>query len=456
MSRRQNQRGFIMLTVLTTTVFIMMIGVASLELISNNVRTARAERYLVSAQFAADAGLDDAIHHLNQDGTWAGTGTEQTLYSSSEYRTTYIATVTDGSNDFQKFISVEAKTYAPASASTALYTRKYVTEMRGVASGNYSVVSGVGGLTMENSAKILGGQVYVNGALSMDNTAQIGLSNLPVNVSVAHQTCPEPANATYPQVCSAGENGEPIAMLSPNTKIYGEVKGTNQTNGTNMFNPGLVSGSPAPAPLPTHDRTAQKNAVVNTVSGAVTSCSNNNSYTWTANTKIEGDVDLARCDVTVEGDIWITGKLTMTNGAKLRVKSGLTTPPVIMIDGDSGLTMRNSSQFVSNTNPTPVGFRVITYASNASCSPDCSSVTGTDLYNSRDKLTISIENTAEGPQTEFFAKWSKVTLSNSGNIGALAGQTVEMTNSAAITFGTSITGFTGPQAWVVKSYKRVF
>jgi Tfp pilus assembly protein PilX len=453
---KSNQRGFILLTVMTTTVFVMMIGIASLELISSNLRSARAERYLVSAQFAADAGLDDAIRRLNQDGTWTGTGTEQTLYNSSEYRTTYLATVTDGSDEFQKFISVEARAYVPASATSALYTRKYTTEMRGVASGNYSVVSGVGGLTMTNSAKILGGQVYVNGELSMDNTAQIGLSNLAVNVNVAHQSCPLPADATYPRVCNSGENGEPIEMLSPNTKIYGEVKGTNQTNGANMFNPGLVSGSPAPAPLPTHDRTAQKNAVASTTSGAVVSCSSNSSYTWTANTKIVGNVSLSKCDVTVEGDIWITGKVTMTNGAKLRVKSGLTVPPVIMIDGDDGLSMRNSSQFVSNTNPTPVGFRVITYASDASCSPDCSSVTGTDLYDSRDNITISIENTSDGPQTEFFARWSKVTLSNSGNIGALAGQTVEMTNSAAITFGTSITGFTGPQAWVVKSYKRTF
>jgi Tfp pilus assembly protein PilX len=453
---RSNQRGFILLTVMTTTIFVMMIGVASLELISSNLRTARAERYLISAQFAADAGLDDAIHHLNQDGTWTGSGSEQTLYSSSEYRTTYQTTVTSGSNEFQKFISVEAKAYTPASASSARYTRKYVTEMRGVASGNYSVVSGVGGLTMTNSSKILGGQVYVNGQLSMDNTAQIGLSTLPVNVSVAHQSCPTPADTNYPRVCNSGENGEPIKMLSPNTKIYGEVKGTNQTTGTNMFNPGLVSGSPAPAPLPTHDRTAQKSAVANTTSGAIVSCSNSSSYTWTANTKIVGDVSLSKCDVTIEGDIWITGSVTMTNGAKVRVKSGLTTPPVIMIDGNNGLTMRNSSQFASNTNPTPVGFRVITYASNASCSPDCATVTGTDLYNSRDKTTLLIETSSEGPGTQFLARWSKLRLDNSGNIGALAAQTVTLENSSAVTFGTTITGFTGPQAWVVKSYKRTF
>jgi hypothetical protein len=453
---RQSQNGFILLTVMTTTVFIMLIGIVSLQLITSNLRTAKAERYLVNAQFAADAGIDDTIRHLNQDSTWPGSGSETTLLTDPKFKTTYLTTVTPGVDDFQKFIDVTAKTYAPATSPTATYTRKYQVEMRGVGGGNFSVVTGVGGLNMLNNSKILGGQVYVNGQLTMSGSAQIGLSSLGVNTSVAHQSCPVPADATYPRVCNSGENGQAINITSPNAKIYGTVKATNQTTYTNMFNPGWVSGDPPPAPLPTHDRAAQVTAVATTKGSGTADC-NNGDYTWTANTKIIGDVHIRNnCKVTVEGDIWITGKLDMSQSATLQVKSGLTTPPVIMIDGSDGLTMENAAKFASNTNATPVGFRVITYASNASCSPGCSSVTGADLFNSRNKVTISIENTSQGPQTEFFARWSKVTLNNAGNIGALAGQTVEMSNSAAITFGSSVSGFTGPLAWVVKSYKRTF
>ena len=253
MKKQRLDDGFILLTVLTTTVFIMLIGVVSLQLITSNLRTAKAERYLVNAQFAADAGIDDAIRQLNADHDWAGTGSEQTLYSSSAFRTTYTTTVTDGVDDLQKFISVTAHTYAPASSSTPTYTRKYSVEMRGITAGNYSVVTGVGGLIMTNSAKIVGGNVYVNGSITMSNTAQIGLSTNPVNVKAAHANCPSPATSAYPRSCGTGENGQPIS-LNNSARIYGEVQATNQTDDAGMSLPGLVSGSPTPTALPTHDR----------------------------------------------------------------------------------------------------------------------------------------------------------------------------------------------------------
>jgi hypothetical protein len=83
-------------------------------------------------------------------------------------------------------------------------------------------------------------------------------------------------------------------------------------------------------------------------------------------------------------------------------------------------------------------------------------VTGTDLYNGRNTTTIQLSNNAEGPNTEFYARWSRVQLSNGGNIGALVGQTVELNNSAAVTFGTEVSGVSGVVGWVIDSYKRDF
>lgn len=459
MSKLREQDGFILLTVLTTTVFIMLIGIVSLQLITSNLRTARSERYLVNAQFAADAGLDDAVRRLNVDGTWTGSGGEQTLYNVDNFKTTYESNVAAGSSDFQKFINVTARTYFPANSSTAKFTRKYQVEMRGVGSGAYSIVGGVGGLILKNSAKIVGGKVFVNGNITLQNNSQIGLDLLgiplvPVDVQAAHQSCPVPANATYPRACAAGENGQPIS-LSNSSHIYGEVKANNQTDGSRMSAPGLVTGSVAPSPLPVHDRAAQVAAVSNNMTASAAGCSLLGAKTWPANTKITGDVTISGvCIITIEGDVWITGSLTLRNSAILLVKSGLSSPPQIMIDGASGLAVRNAAAI--NANFSNIGMRFITYASAASCSPNCSSVTGTDLYNSKDDVTISIENSASAGQSEFYAKWSKVSISNSGNIGALAGQTVELSNSSAITFGTSVSGFGGPVAWVVKSYKRTF
>lgn len=447
------ETGFILLTLLITTTFIMMIGVVTLQLISSNLSKAKNEQYLVSAQLAADAGLDDAVRQLNNDFSWAGTGSEQTLYDSGNtHRTTYQTWVNAGSDDLQKFISVTAKTYAPASSTNAKFTRNFTVEMRGVTAGNYSVVTGVGGLVMSNSSKIVGGNVYVNGSITMSNSAQIGLTTNPVNVKAAHQNCPVPAGATYPQVCGASENGQPI-NFSNTAKIYGEVQATNQTDGSSMSLPGLVAGSPPPAALPSHDRTAQVGNVVSTYTGNFT-C-NSGSHSWPANYKINGDVTIKNtCEVTVNGDVWITGKLTMENSGKLIVSNTVgATQPVIMVDGQN-VVLKNSAVLQSNSQST--GFRVITYWSKAGCSPGCANVTGASLYDSRDETTIELDNSASGPNTEFYARWTQITIANSGNIGALVGQTIQLKNSGAITFGTSINGVGGIEAYVIKSYKRTF
>jgi hypothetical protein len=237
--------------------------------------------------------------------------------------------------------------------------------------------------------------------------------------------------------------------------IYGDVQATNQTDGSQMLSPGLVSGSPDVASLPDHDRTAQINAIASTLNGNF-SCTSG-SYNWPANYHITGNVSISNsCEVTVSGDVWIGGTLSMSNSkSKLIVANSLgTTQPVIMVDGATGATFSQSTTLQSNSSNT--GFIIITYWSTASCSPNCSNVTGTDLYNSRDDTTISINNSASGPNTEFYARWSQINVGNSGNLGALVGQTVWLNNSGAVTFGTSVNGVGAVDAWVVKSYKRTF
>ena len=348
--------GFILLVVMTITIFIMMFGIVTLQLISSNLRTARADRYLVNAQFAADAGIDETVRQLNANHNYLGSVTEQTLYSSSEFRTTYATTIIAGSSDLQKFINVTARTYAPASTTTPKYTRKYSVEMRGVTAGDFSVVTGVGGLVMSNSAKIVGGNVYVNGTINMSNSAQIGLSTSPVAVKVAHQSCPSPANATYPQVCGPTQNGQPIT-LNHTSKIYGEVQATNQTNGASMSLPGLVAGNPAPIAIPNYDRNAQKAAVTTTLSGNFT-CNNGN-FSWPANYRITGNVNISNsCQVTVNGNVWIGGTYTISNSAKMIVANGVgATQPVIMIDGTLATFSQNTTL---QSNSSGTGFRVIT------------------------------------------------------------------------------------------------
>lgn len=458
-----SQNGFLLVSLLIATFIVIAIGLVASQLVVANYQVASTQLNRTNVQMAADAGADFAIDKLNEDYDWAGTGSEIAVANNSDTKTTFEATVNDGEDEFHKILTITGRAYRPADSTAPETERTFEVVMRAVAGGSIgddaSVVTGVGGLEMSNSAKILGGEVYVNGYIEMTNSSQIGQTDQPVSVKVAHQSCPEPADSTYPRICNSGENGQPIS-ISNQARIYGEVMANNQTNGSRMINPGLVPGSVEAAELPEYDREAQKAAVSSTMDADDAECDFpfNNSNTWPANLKINGDVNLSnQCDITVQGNVWITGELSLSNSSKLIAADGLTESPVIMIDGEDGVSSANSSEFTSNSND--IGFRIITYWSEASCSPDCSEVTGPALYGGRDEETISLSNGSEGPNTSFYARWSAVNISNAGIIGAVAGQTIKMNNSSAITFGTSVNGGSGGSsisAWVVESYKRVY
>lgn len=445
------QNGSILLPFVILVPFLILIVASFMELGVASLGQARGDQYRSYAQLAADSGADVGVQEMNANNSWVGSITEIELHNDGKIRTTYAVTAITNSAT-SKTITATGRSYSPVSNSTPKSSIKVSVELRPVSSGEYSVVSGVGGLIMTNSARILGGDVFINGKVSLSNSAQIGLTTNPVNLEVAHQSCPNPADATYARLCNSGENGQPISLLNT-SRIYGNVKANNQTNGTSMTNPGLTAGSGVAAQaLPNHDRAAQKAAVTSTVTGASASCSSG-TQTWAGNLRITGDVFISNsCRVTVNGNIWITGKLELKNSAEMIVAASVgAVRPVIMIDGLDA-TFNNNSLLRSNASNT--GFQIITYRSDALCSPDCLNVTGTDLFNSQDDTSIQLDNSAAGPNTIFYARWSKVVVKNSGQIGALIGQTVELNNSGTITFGAS-TG-TGTTFWVVDGYRRVF
>lgn len=447
---KNSQRGSIILVFLLTLPFLILISMYYMHLSLTSFQVARFDQQHTAAQLAADAGADYAVEQISQNNNWSGTGSDVQIQNTNGVRTTFSAAVSGSSSS--KTIAVTGKTYFPVGSSTPSRTVSIYVDLRPVTAGGYALVSGEGGLTMSNSAKIVGGDVFVNGTINLSNSAQIGLSTNPVNVEVADQACPQPADSTYPRVCNSGEGGQPISLHN-SSHIYGTVKATNQTSGTGMSNTGLVPNSTvAPKALPTYDRNAQKAAVTTTITGGAASCSNSQNITWQANTKITGNVSISNsCKVTVKGNIWITGNLNISNSSKMVVDDSLgATVPNVMVDGSGGAVFSNSSQLVSNASNT--GFEIYTFYSKASCSPDCTSVTGTDLANSRTVTTISLSNSSSGPNTIFYAYWSQVNVANSGQIGAIIGQTVQLSNTGTITFGGSTQ--LGDTTWVVKGYRR--
>jgi hypothetical protein len=224
------ESGFILPVLLITgiAIVLMITAISSSAVTNNNV--ASHNSYSLNAQLAADAGLDDAMNKMNTISNWTGTGGQTTLLNDTtrNVKTTYEVTVatTDSSH---KTLTVIARTFSPTTASSPKVTRKYDMDIQAVTSGvgPTSVASGVGGLILNANAKISGGDVVVDGKVTLNNNSQIGLSTNAVNVRVAHQSCPNPVDSTYPQVCGPG-NGEPITMGNT-AKIYGNVQAKNQT-----------------------------------------------------------------------------------------------------------------------------------------------------------------------------------------------------------------------------------
>jgi len=464
MGKNREEGGFILPVLLITGVMIVLMIIAVSGEVVTNQSLASHSNYAVEAQLAADAGLDDAMNKINTIDGWTGTGGDITLLNDTtrNLKTTYSVVVNDGIDSIHKTIIVTAKTYFPAGASGPQVTRKYAMDIEAVTTGNgpSSVVTGVGGLVMNGNSKVTGGDVVVDGTITASNGAQIGLSTNPVNVRVADQACPIPATSTYPQVCGSGQP-QPI-QLNNNSLIYGNIQATNQTTGTNMFNPGLIAGATfAPVPLTSFDRTSFKstvNASGQTMTGTQASnCPNGGTINWPANVKITGDVSIQnKCTIKINGNVWITGSVNIQNNANMVVQESVgSTTPDIVVDGSSGIVIGNKGAITTNSVGTSV--EILTFWSAAACSPDCPSVTGTDLYNSQSVLTIDLSNTGSAPNAVLYAYWSKVRLSNNGSLGAVTGQTVELGNNAVINFTSSVPGSDNRiTTWVKRGYMRIY
>lgn len=460
---RSNQNGSVLLALILMLPFIILIAASYTALSAVSLRTAKLDQSRTHAQLAADAGIDASMQVINQDNTWLGSGSEVEVQNDGKVRTTYLTTLTNIDSNFQTLTSV-GKTYRPVTATQPESDVTIKVKLRSVKTGQSSVVSGVGGLFMQNSAKILGGDVNINGEITMQNSAQIGLTTNPLTVKVAHQNCPQPATSTYPRLCGINENGQPV-NISGQAHIYGSVSANNQVSGSGMTNPGLVASSGVTAAsLPQHDRAQQQTNVSTTTSSLYyTKCdANNTTRTWPARLKIEGDVTIEKsCNVILEGDVWITGNLIIQNTGRITTANGIVlgglntvdpNKPTIMVDGPAGMLVQNSGGLLSNSDS--LGMQVVTYWSRAACSPDCSNVTGMDLDSSRNDRTIFLQNSGQAPNSIVYARWTQAELSNGGGVGAVIGQTIRLTNSATITFGAETGG--GTAYWVIDSYQRTY
>lgn len=460
---RKNQKGAVLLALIIMMPFLMLVVASYLQLTVNNYYVSREDQYNTNAQFAADAGLDLAIQEIKAASGWSGTaGTDVTLSSDGTTRTAYKVTVAPIDANTKSVTSI-GRIYSPVSVLKSEITIQIILKSGGGGggggAGTHGLVAGPGGLYMDNNSTVPSGKdISINGKLVIKDASKLGLPGNTNNIEISHQSC----SSTYPRVCAVGEDGEPIAV-SGGATINGVVKANNQTTTAGINS--LVAGSGViPKPMPTYDRNAQKTAVIpaNALTGASASC-NGGTKIWGPNAKITGNVTVKNtCEVTIKGNVWITGDLNVSNNAKLIVDNPLlAVKPVIMVDG-STTAIEDNSKLVSNLSGT--GMMIINFWSPiVACSPDCVNLTGTDLLNSQSQRTILLKNLAVGPQSILYAYWTKLELDNAGSVGAIAAQNISLKDTGAPGFGTTINstgpilgGGGGASTWSVASYKRVY
>lgn len=460
--KKLQESGYFLVSTVVIMLFLTAIGLTVAELATLQYQHTKRQTYTENAQLLAEASIEQSVSQLNADDSFAGYTTAQTFFNNgTQGKGVFTSTVTDNSDGNSKTIIAEGKLYRNASDASPYVTRKIKAIVVGTSSSGYSVLTGPGGLILSGSANITNSHVYVSGTITMTGASKIGTYNNPVNVDVANNACPTGASPgpTYPQVCTSGQ---PISMAT-STAIYGTVCATGQTSTgpknniqTGNGGGGLQVGCTAPVTSPpTYDRQAHINAVTTTGAG------NSNTYvcnnwpftrTWPANLKLTGNVSIGgSCDITITGNAYITGNLDLGGAAKIRIANSLgTTRPVVIVDGT--INVGGSASVLANSSGTGVEF--ISFKSTASCSPNCTSVTGNDLKNSQALQTISVGGAVNLPGVVFDAYWSKVSLSGSGNVGAAAGQTVDLSGAGTVIFGTELAS--GSKTWKITSYQPLY
>jgi len=445
-----------------------MVVVATLMLVGLSLMSQTTSQYLMAADtatdsnavYTAEAGIEQSIQSLNANSSFSGYTAQQVFFNTkAQGYGIYSTTIGPASgNSNAKVITSTGKIYNYHNHNDLKSSRTVEVTVVGTTSEGYSIMSGPGGIILSGSANITNSSVFAGGTISLTGAAKIGTSAKPLQVDVANKVCPTGANpgATYPTICTATQ---PIA-LDWSTNIYGSVcangqttKGPNNNIQTGSGGQGLIIGCTAPdISTPIYNKAAHVAAVTTTAVGT------SNTYvcaswpfdrTWPGKLKLTGNVSVdSSCNVTIKGDTYITGNLTVGGAAHIKVDESVgTTRPTVLVDGT--INVGGSASITANSYGT--GLQFVSYASNAACGSNCTTITGTPLKTTQGYQTVTVGGAVSVPGVIFNAQWGKVTIAGSGNVGSAIGQTVDLSGAGTITFGTKLSS--GVSTWTISSYQ---
>ena len=463
--RSNNESGWFLVSTIIIVLFLTAIGLTVLALSSSEFQFSRQQLYIQGAELTAEAGIEQSVAQLNQNSGFGGYTTPTVFFNNAtQGYGVFTATISSmPSNANGKLITSTGYVYNYNDHSQLLAEHGVEVTVIGTSTPGVSVISGPGGLILSGSAAITNSTLDINGYIDMSGRSTIGTPSVPSTVNVADYWCPQGSDpgSTYPSLCPS--TIQPIS-LEADTYIYGTVCATNQTstgpNGNEIqggsTGKGLEVGCTAsPVSMTTYNWQAQESAVTTTASGTSGqyACSGSGSVTFPANIELTGNVVWGNsCNYDITGNIYIDGNLTIDGATQIKVDNSLgTTMPVILVKGT--INVGGSGSIIENSDNT--GAEFISIDSNDSAcntsTSSCSTITGTALYNTQTFNTVTVGGAFQVQGSIFDAYWGEITLDGSGIIGGAEGQTINMSGSGTITFGTELNS--GSTTWNITSYE---
>lgn len=466
--RHKDERGIVFVTVLFVGLLLTFIGLSFADVAIVQFQRTNQNVFISNALLTAEAGIEQSLHAINETESFAGFEETDFYDNDQQGRGTYETTIESGSGPGERVITSTGRAYSKTGQLEK--ERRVKVTIVSTSSPGYSVQAGAGGLILRGSAAITNSQVYVNGYIELHGAARIGQENAPLDIFVANQNCPNGSNpgATYPQVCTTGQ---PIRISDwSSVAVIGNVCATGQTQAafpTSKSPPaqirggsggaGLITGCTAPvAPMPTYDRSAHiasmtTNADPNNIDYNCSQWQSPHGFvrTFPANIRLNGNANWASsCDLTITGNVYITGNLTIGGAARIRIADSVgTTRPVIVVDGT--INAGGSGTLIPNSSGTSAHF--ISYRGVGSCNLNQAGCSGNDLKNSQNQTNINVGGAGSYPGTIFHAYNSKVVIAGSGNLGSAIGQTIDLDGAGTVTFGTALAS--GENIWTIRSYQ---
>lgn len=335
----------------------MLIGLGGIiQLVNLNNREARSKKFNRQAFYLAEAGLERAIAQLNQNAAYTAETIALPNPGAAGVPTigqTVIAVSGSGNSR-----TITATGYAP-SQSQPLATAAVRVQATGTAGGqgtpitfNYGVQVGDQGVEMGNNSSI-SGNVFSNGEVE-------GATNTAISGSVISAG----AGGEVENFYELGIAGHVTAHKVERVRVAGNVKGRTCKNSiisgnlaadtvqsctvTGQITPGVADTPPQPLPITNEQINAWKQAAE---AGGL----QNGDLTIATNTslgpkKIGGNLTISNNIIlTMTGTLWVTGTLSVGNGARIRLAPSFgTNDGVLVTDGpihiDNNMITEGSGQ----------------------------------------------------------------------------------------------------------------